>query len=109
MIPLVISKFKKLSKKEENKELFKHSMLSLIVRMGGAGAAFLMNIVVARYIGAHESGYIFLGIAVSTMLATFGRVGADATVLRFVSVYDAESNRGKARAVMHTMLKWSYI
>lgn len=94
------------SKKEENRELVKHSMLALIVRVSGAGVAFLMNVVIARYLGSKEAGYFFLAFTVSVMLATIGRVGADQTVLRFVSIYGKQKEWDKVHGVINTLMKW---
>jgi len=105
----IISKFKSLTNKEENKELVIHSLLSLITRVVGGIASFVMNIVVARYLKIEQSGYVFLAITVTTLVATFARVGADITVLRFVSLYSSRNEWGNVKGVMHTVLKWSYI
>jgi len=98
-----------LIKKEENKELVKHSFISLGVRIGGAAAAFLMNVVVARYLGAEQSGYFFLAVTTITLLATMGRVGADQTVLRYVSVYGENKEWNKVHAVMNKIMLWSWL
>ncbi|HEX5151088.1 MAG TPA: flippase [Parafilimonas sp.] len=105
----IISKFAKLNKREENKELVKHSFISLLVRLGGAAAAFLMNVVAARYLGAEQAGYFFLAVTVSTLIATIGRVGADQTILRFVSVYGQQDDWNKVHAAIRKIIGWSSI
>ncbi|MBV9961195.1 MAG: oligosaccharide flippase family protein [Parafilimonas sp.] len=102
-----ISKFKKLSKKEENKELIKHSFAALIARIGGAIAAFLMNLVVARYLGASEAGYFFLAVTITTLISTIGRIGADQTILRFVGIYSSASDWNKVHGVLRKIINWS--
>src|SRR5438105_7903991 len=105
----IITRLQSLSKKEENKELLKHSFISILVRMGGAAAAFFMTVIVARYLGAEESGYFFLAITTITLLATIGRVGADQTVLRYVSVYSEKQEWNKVHAVMSKIMLWSWL
>jgi O-antigen/teichoic acid export membrane protein len=97
------------AKKEENKELILHSLIALGVRIGGAAASFLMNIVIARYLGASESGYFFLVVTITTLLATAGRVGADQTVLRFVSIHSQAGDWGKVRGIIKTITKWTIL
>src|SRR6266487_228954 len=97
------------SKKEENKELVLHSLLAFIVRIGGAAASFLMNIVIARYLGASESGYFFLAITVSTLLVSIGRIGGDQVILRFVSIYSDKQEWSKVNGVMSKIISWSFI
>src|SRR5262249_5700474 len=105
----IISKLQSLGNKQENKELVKHSLVSILVRIGGAVAAFFMNVVVARYLGAEESGYFFLAITTITLLATAGRIGADQTVLRYVSVYSENKEWNKVHAVMRKIMLWSWL
>jgi O-antigen/teichoic acid export membrane protein len=108
MMPL-ISKLRSLTKKEENKELLIHSLLSITVRIVGAGAAFLMNVFVARYLGATEAGYFFLAVIITTLLATIGRIGADQTILRFVSIYSEEGEWIKVHALMKKIMLWTFL
>lgn len=108
-MPAIIAKLKKLGKKEENKELIRHSFIALFLRVGGAGISFIMNVVVARYLGASEAGYFFLAISITTLVASMGRVGADQTVLRFVSIHASKEEWPEVNAVMRKMLSWTYL
>lgn len=105
----IIAKLKKLGKKEENKELIVHSFIALFLRVGGAGISFLMNVVVARYLGASEAGYFFLAISITTLVASIGRIGADQTVMRFVSIHASKEEWPEVNAVMRKMLSWTYL
>ena len=105
----IIKKFKKFNSKEENKELLLHSVFALLIRGVAAVIAFLMNVVVARKLGAGEAGYFFLAVAFTTIAASIGRVGADNTVLRFVSVHGAKEEWAQVNAVMRKMMSWTYI
>lgn len=92
----------------ENKELVKHSAISLLVRIGGAVAAFVMNIVVARYAGAEQAGYFFLAITITTLIATVGRIGADQTVLKFVSLLSAKQEWDKVHGIIRKITTWTF-
>lgn len=105
----IIKKFKKFNSKEENKELLVHSIMSLFIRGIAAVIAFLMNVVVSRKLGADEAGYFFLAVAFTTITASIGRIGADNTVLRFVSVHGAKQEWAQVNAVMRRMMSWTYI
>lgn len=95
-------------KGEADRELIRDSVVALIVRSAGAVAAFAMSIVVSRYLGADEAGYIFLGITVSTLMATLGRFGADLSVLKYISIHAAKNEWSMVRAILAVLLKWSY-
>ncbi len=102
----VYKKFLSFTKKEENKELLVHSMIALIVRVAGAGSTFLMNIIIARHLGVKESGYFFLAVTIAIIVGTIGRVGADQSVLRFISIYSKEKDWEKVHGVINTLMKW---
>ncbi|MBS1730836.1 MAG: flippase [Bacteroidetes bacterium] len=108
-MPAIINKLKILGKREENKELIKHSFIALFLRVGGAGIAFLMNIVVARNLGASQAGYFFLAVSITTLISSIGRVGADQTVLRFVGIHAAKNEWAEVHGVMKKMMSWTYL
>ncbi len=91
------------------KELISHSLVALVIRTIGAGAAFVMSIVVSRYLGAEGAGYLFLGITVSTLIATLGRVGADLSVLKYISIYSSKNEWPMIAAILKVLLEWTYI
>lgn len=99
-------KLQSLTKNLENRELIIHSLIALFFRGGGAVVSFAMNIVVARYIGAAQSGYFFLAIAAVTLLAMIARIGADNLVLRFISVHYQRKEFGEMNSVFNYILKW---
>lgn len=105
----LLKRLKKYPSGKADRELIQHSMAALIIRSAGAGAAFIMSIVVSRYLGAADAGYVFLGITVSTFIATVGRVGADLSVLKFISIHAERHEWSKVRSILSVLLKWSYI
>jgi O-antigen/teichoic acid export membrane protein len=109
MVNRIIKRLKNFNRKKDNKELVRHSFVALIMRIAGAIIAFAMNVVVARLLGAEESGYFFLAVTFATLLATVGRVGADQTVLRFVSIYGSENKWNTVHAVMRKIMSWSVV
>lgn len=96
-------------KTKSTKELISHSLVALIIRTIGAGAAFIMSIVVSRYLGAEGAGYLFLGITVSTLIATLGRVGADLSVLKYISIHAGKNEWPMIAAVLKVFLQWTYL
>jgi O-antigen/teichoic acid export membrane protein len=61
----------KLSKLASDPALFVGAVSALVVKLIGAGGAFLLNIVVARELGAEQAGYFFLAQAVCVFLRIF--------------------------------------
>lgn len=97
-------KTKVLSNKD-SRELLVDSSLAFTVRVGSAIAAFIMNVVVARYLGIDSSGFFFLALSVITIVATVVRFGADNVVLRFVGVYSSEDKWAGVRGIVYHISK----
>lgn len=62
--------------------VFVQSILAFAVKGLGAVAAFIMNLVLARMLGAEQSGYFFLGFTVVVFLGAATRCGFDNVILR---------------------------
>lgn len=73
----------------ENRHTLVNGFIVLLIRILGAGMAFLFNLIIAKKLGAEQSGYFFLSLALVMLLSSVARLGFDNTVLRFTSA-DAE-------------------
>jgi O-antigen/teichoic acid export membrane protein len=62
----------------------------------GVGLSFLFNILLARLLGASDTGIYFLCVTVLSICATIARLGLDNAVLRFASV---AYNKGQQAAL----------
>lgn len=90
----------------QNKQLLIESALAFIVRSFAAVAAFFMNMVVARQLGAHQAGYFFLCIAFITVAGVIFAIGGNSQLLRFIGVYSAEKKWNHVNYVFWQMAKW---
>jgi O-antigen/teichoic acid export membrane protein len=70
-----------------------NAILALSIRILGAGMAFIFNLIIARQLGAEQSGYFFLAFSLVMFLSTFAMLGFENTVLRFTGV---QSKQGQA-------------
>lgn len=100
----MLYKIKAVLSDAEHRHTAINAAIALIIRVLGAGMAFLFNIVIARQLGAEQAGYFFLGLALTMMLAGIARLGFDNTVLRFTSA-DAE-NGYTVKALLNFALKY---
>ncbi|CAH0527266.1 oligosaccharide flippase family protein [Vibrio hippocampi] len=57
------------------------------VKLLAAGGAFLLNVIVARNLGAEQAGYFFLALAVCIMIANLTRQGLNNALVRFIAGY----------------------
>ena len=85
----------------------------LIVSSGGAFAAkifsaalaFGLAALITRALGAHDSGYYFWALALSTVLATLARGGFDQVLLRFMAAALADAQRARAVAIFRYAMR----
>lgn len=84
----------------ESRGLALDTLVALAVRMLGAGAGFLMNLVVARALGAEQAGYFLLAFSIVTFLAAVSRAGLDNVVLRFTGASLPDRDMRRVRQVL---------
>jgi O-antigen/teichoic acid export membrane protein len=80
------------------RELARGTLISVAMKVIGAGLGFGFNVVVARLLGAEGAGLYFLALAVTVTGSIIGRVGLDNTLLRFVATYAAREEWGQVWA-----------
>jgi len=79
--------------------LVKEIGLSFIVRILGAGAGFVMSLVVARSLSSSDAGLFFLGFAIFSVLGRLSTLGLTTAFVRYISIYATEANWGLVNGV----------
>ena len=101
----MLSKVKAILNDAEHRHTAINAAIALVIRVFGAGMAFVFNLIIARQLGAEQSGYFFLSFAVAMLLSAFARLGFDNTVLRFTG---ANANNGATvKSALSFALKYS--
>jgi O-antigen/teichoic acid export membrane protein len=67
------------------REIVSKATAALMVKLLAAGAAFALNVAVARALGAHGAGLFALATTAVLILATLARLGFDNTMVRHVA------------------------
>ena len=78
------------------------ALTAFAIRIGSAAIAFLSQVLLARWIGAHEYGvftYIWVWVIVTGTLCA---AGFATSVVRFVPEYKEKNQHGLARGFIHT-------
>jgi len=70
------------------RKIFKGAAVSFITRVGGVGLMFIAQVLMARSMSQVEYGYFIYGISIIPILAFFGRLGYEATPIRFLHEYE---------------------
>ncbi len=80
--------------------LAKQASINGSVAAAGFFATILLNIFLARLMGAEQFGIYMVVFNWVVVLASVGRLGADQTLLRFVAAYRVEGNLGALRGIL---------
>ena len=80
-------------------EVMNGTVVAFVVKGFGAALTFALNIVIARLLGAQDTGIYFLAFAVATIGSVIGRVGLDNTVMRFVAARAAYEDWSSVKGV----------
>lgn len=80
--------------------LAKRASINGLVAAAGFFATLLLNIILARLMGAEQFGIYMVVFNWVVVLAAVGRLGADQTLLRFVAAYRVSGNLGALRGIL---------
>lgn len=70
------------------KKIYQGAAISFMTRVGGVGLMFIAQALMARSMSQAEYGYFIYGISIIPILAFFGKLGYEATPLRFLHEYE---------------------
>lgn len=89
----------KLSQKAKDPSLLFGAISAFGVKILSAGSAFLLNIVIARHLGAEQAGYFFLAQAICVLLASLTRQGFDNALVRFIAGFKVSNDSASISGV----------
>lgn len=95
--------FRKLNTLARN-ELALKAAVALTVKVVGAAGAFLLNVVIAQFLGAEQAGYFFLAQAILVILSVFIRQGLDNALVRYIAGYRVENDQVSVAGIYHLAL-----
>jgi O-antigen/teichoic acid export membrane protein len=78
-------------------DLARGASAAFLIRLGGMGAAFLVQILIARVAGVSGFGEYTYVLSWVLLLSLFARIGLDSASLRFVAGYSATSDWARLR------------
>lgn len=80
-------------------ELISGASVAFVLKIIAAGMAFLLNIVLARLLGADGSGIFFLAFTIVIIMAGIGTMGMENALVRFIAANASEKKYGKVLGV----------
>lgn len=80
-------------------EVLSGAALAFVLRGFGAGLAFVLNVMIARLLGAEGAGLYFMALSVTMFLSVVARMGLDNTILRFISLNASRGDWGQVKGV----------
>lgn len=103
ILKLIIRHFRETN----SRDLLLGSTIALVVKLLAATAVFLMNLVVARSLGASEAGLFFFGFTLINLLAAIARMGLDNSLVRFVAAEHSQQNSTAVLGVYRKGMLWA--
>ena len=94
---------------EHNQELIRGVSAAFLLKVLGAGFSFGLSVVLARLLGAAGSGIFFLAFTIVVILATFGRVGMENALIRFIAANISADKPGKVLGDYQKAMLYSLI
>jgi O-antigen/teichoic acid export membrane protein len=84
------------------------AITAFVIRVASAGLAFFSQVILARWLGAHEFGiYTYIWVWVN-VVGTLCAAGFATTVIRFISEYSEHDQPDLARGFLHTGRVFSF-
>lgn len=78
---------------------------ALVIRSLGTLLGFAVSVIISRLLGAEGSGVYYLAASVMAIAATFGQIGFENTVIRFVASHAAVGEWNSVRFVYRTAIR----
>lgn len=89
---LILRLLSKVSRNENDSnfvEVALGALVSFLLKVVGAAAAFAFNVLLARVVGLEGSGIFFLALTIVTVVGVLSRAGLDNTVVRFTAAHSS--------------------
>jgi len=81
------------------REVMTGASIAFVLRIIGAAAAFSLNVIIGRILGAEGAGLYFLALSVALIGSILAQLGLANTLLRFISAGAAKNDWGQIKGV----------
>ena len=107
MIGRIKSKFREAQEDFHLYELIKGASLAFGFRVLSAGLAFGLSVILARKLGAEDSGIFFLGLTIVLIVSSIGCMGMENSLVRFIAANASAGRPGKVLGVYQMAILYS--
>lgn len=90
-------------------EALSGAAIAFLLRGVGAGLAFILNVVIARLLGADGAGLYFIAMSVTVIGSIIARMGLDNSLLRFIASSATQGDWGRVKGVFALGMKKALI
>lgn len=97
----------KLARSQSLTSLFQKAAIALCLQILGIAVAYLMQVLLARWMGAVQYGIYEYVISISTFLGFLAGLGLPNCLLRFIPKYSIQEDWGKLRGIIWG--SWRYV
>lgn len=89
------------------REVLTGASVAFVLRILGAAAAFALNVIIGRLLGAEGAGLYFLALSVALIGSILAQLGLASTLLRFIAAGAAKNDWGQIKGVFFQGVKLS--
>ncbi len=89
------------------REVLTGASIAFVLRILGAAAAFVLNVIIGRLLGAEGAGLYFLALSIALIGSILAQLGLANTLLRFISAGAAKNDWGQIKGVFSQSIKLS--
>lgn len=90
-------------------ELVRKGMMAVVLKVLGAGLAFLLQVLIARQFGASGAGTYFFSLTLTLFFASIVRLGMDNPVTKLVATHSMENEFHKVEGVVNLAIRASLL
>jgi O-antigen/teichoic acid export membrane protein len=87
-----------------NSEILKGTVAALILKAGGAVFQFIMTVIIARQLGAADTGVFLLSLTIVTVLSVFSRFGTDNYLVKIISQHSSKQSLSTGIAYLEKVI-----
>ena len=91
-----------------NESLFRGGLMSFSIKILAALSSFLVNLMLARLLGAEMAGLIFLSLSIVTIATVLSRLGLGPVMTRFTSSFLADNEWPKINGLFRKSLALAF-
>lgn len=87
-------------------KIFTDVVIAFIIKVATSFLRLLLSVIIARSLGASDTGIYFLALSIAMFSSEVSRIGIDHIIVRFCAIFRKNENFPNVKGIMLLGLKW---